>query len=255
MVSNLSRPKKPRDVIPHLKMLETNPAQYEVRSNRMAELAKRYHDTLQNEGRQEGENNELEAKIEEILKEIPDNQKFPNPESSSLSREVTEEKVEEALRCGKNGSATGLDGCPYELWKVLKKKNDKKEKARKTGFNVIKALTKVFQKIQNQGIETETYFVDGWMCLILIYKKKDRSHRTLIEDYRPITLPNLARNSDYKLLTKAWTKALTLQLIDLVKPMIHRDQAGFIPGHSIFDHIRLTRIMTKFQVAEVSERN
>jgi hypothetical protein len=35
--------------------------------------------------------------------------------------------------------------------------------------------------------------------------------------------------------------------------MIHRDQAGFIPGRSIFDHIRLTRVMTKF--AEVAERN
>jgi hypothetical protein len=206
----------------------------------MAELAKRYHDSLQNDERQEGENDELEAKIEEILKEIPNNQKFPDPENSSLKNGVMEEKVEEALRCAKNGSATGLDGCPYELWKTLKKRNDEKEEAGKTGFDVIKALTKVFQDIQKQGIAAETYFADGWMCLI--YKKKDR---TLIENYRPITL----LNSDYKLLTKV----LALQLIDSVKPMIHRDQAGFIPGRSIFDHIRLTRIMTKF--AEVSERN
>ena len=75
-----------------------------------------------------------------------------------------------------------------------------------------------------------------------LYKKKDR---TLIENYRPITL----LNSDYKLLTKA----LTIQLIEDIKRMIHRDQAGFIPGRSIFDHIRLTRIITKF--AEVSECN
>ena len=75
-----------------------------------------------------------------------------------------------------------------------------------------------------------------------LFKKKDR---TLIENYRPITL----LNSDYKLLTKA----LTIQLIEDIKRMIHRDQAGFIPGRSIFDHIRLTRIITKF--AEVSECN
>ena len=75
-----------------------------------------------------------------------------------------------------------------------------------------------------------------------LYKKKDR---TLIENYRPITL----LNSDYRLLTKA----LTIQLIKDIKRMIHRDQAGFIPGRSIFDHIRLTRIITKF--AEVSECN
>ena len=63
-----------------------------------------------------------------------------------------------------------------------------------------------------------------------MYKKKDT---TLIENYRPITL----LNSDYKLLTKA----LTLQLIEDIKKIVHRDQAGFIPGRSIFDHIRLTR--------------
>lgn len=35
--------------------------------------------------------------------------------------------------------------------------------------------------------------------------------------------------------------------------MIHRDQARFIPGRSIFDHIRLTCVMTRF--AEMTERN
>ena len=75
-----------------------------------------------------------------------------------------------------------------------------------------------------------------------IYKKKET---TEIENYRPITL----LNSDYKLLTKS----LSLQLIEDIKKMIHRDQAGFIPGRSIFDHIRLTRIMSNF--AEVTEKN
>ena len=75
-----------------------------------------------------------------------------------------------------------------------------------------------------------------------LYKKKDT---TQIKNYRPITL----LNSDYKLLTKA----LSLQLINDIKKMIHRDQAGFIPGRSIFNHVRLTRLMTKF--AEISEKN
>jgi hypothetical protein len=29
-----------------------------------------------------------------------------------------------ALKSTKNGSATRLDGCPYELWKILKKHNE-----------------------------------------------------------------------------------------------------------------------------------
>lgn len=68
-----------------------------------------------------------------------------------------------------------------------------------------------------------------------IFKKKDRSK---IENYRPITL----LNSDYKLLTKA----LSLQLLDLINEMIHRDQARFIPGRSIYNHIRLTRVMITY---------
>ncbi len=68
-----------------------------------------------------------------------------------------------------------------------------------------------------------------------IYKKKDR---TQIENYRPIIL----LNSDYK----TFTKALSLQLIEPMKAMIHHNQAGFIPGQSIFDHIRLTRVVITY---------
>ena len=239
---NLSKPKKPRDTILRLKTPNAPPNKYEVRSdsNKMAELAKQYHESLQEVGLSEDPNSSLNQKTEEILKEIPEAQKFQNPETSALNEGLTKGVVEEALRLAKNGSATGLDGCPYELWKVLKKRNDEAEEEGKTGFDVIKILTKVFQDVQLHGIAPNTHFADGWMCLL--YKKKDR---TLIENYRPITL----LNSDYKLLTKA----LTLQLIEDIKKVIHKDQAGFIPGHSIFDHIRLTRIMTNF--AEISERN
>jgi hypothetical protein len=82
--------------------------------------------------------------------------------------------------------------------------------------------------------------VGGWLCPI--YKKKDI---TKIENYRPITL----LNTDHKLLTKA----LSFQLINHIKTMVHLDQASFIPGRSIFNHIRLTKIMIKY--AEQMETN
>jgi Reverse transcriptase (RNA-dependent DNA polymerase) len=75
-----------------------------------------------------------------------------------------------------------------------------------------------------------------------IYKKKDKMK---IENYCPITL----LNTDYKLLTKA----LALQLIHSIKCMVHPDQVGFIPGRTIFNHIRLTKIMIKY--AEAMETN
>jgi hypothetical protein len=54
---------------------------------------------------------------------------------------------------------------------------------------------------------------------------------------------------DHKLLTKS----LSIQLIHTIQCMIHPDQAGFITGRSIFNHIRLTKIMIKY--AEAMETN
>ena len=61
--------------------------------------------------------------------------------------------------------------------------------------------------------------------------------------------PPTKDTTDYKLLTKA----LSTQLLDSVDQIIHKDQAEFIPGCLIFDHIRLSRIMMTF--AEVAEKD
>ena len=190
----------------------------------MAELAKRYHEALQHTDTNDHTTIDLDGRIEEILKEIPDTQKFRNPEESELNQNVTEEIVEKALKLVKNGSTTGQDGCLYELWKKLQQRHEEMTKKGKQSFDIIGTLTNIFQDIQLHGIEANTYFADGWMCPL--YKKKDA---TKIENYRPITL----LNTDYKLLTKA----LSIQLLDSVDQIIHKDQAGFIPGHSIFNHI------------------
>ena len=238
--SKLSKTKKPRDMIFRLQIPNTTPTQYEVRSDRMAELARKYHEELQYDNTNNPMTLDLDKKIREILEEVPETQKFRNPEESKLNQNITEEIVEKALKLAKNGSATGQDGCPYELWKKLNQRYEETIKKRRRGFDIIGTLTRVFQDIQSHGVEPNTYFADRWMCPL--YKKKDA---TKIENYRPITL----LNTDYKLLTKA----LSLQLLDSVGQIIDKDQAGFIPGRSIFDHIRLSRIMTTF--AEVAEKN
>jgi len=68
-----------------------------------------------------------------------------------------------------------------------------------------------------------------------LFKKKDP---TDIHNYRPITL----LNTDYKILTKV----LAIQLLDHVNQLVHPDQAGFIPNHSIFDHIRLAKAILNY---------
>jgi hypothetical protein len=153
---------------------------------------------------------------------------------------VTQVQVQEALRLSKNGSATGTDGCPYELWKTLLLHYTTNRQPNQQGFDIIKTLTDVFTDIQTHGVDHNTSFSLGWMCPI--YKKKDP---TEISNYRPITL----MNTDYKILTKT----LALQLMQPIHTLIHEDQAGFIPKRSIFNHIRLARSIINY--AEVMEED
>jgi exonuclease III len=244
--SDLNKVKKLRDTILRLAEPNTTPPHFVTRSDKMASLAKTYHHTLQEQDlpvydeSDERETDRVTDKITEVLDAIPEHQKFNPTRYPKLSRVMTSEYVAKALKLAKNNSATGLDGCPYELWKTLNKMYTEAQKANRTGFDVIGTLTSVFQDIQYHGVKPDSDFTEGWMCPI--FKKKDR---TRIENYRPITL----LNSDYKILTKA----LSLQLLDPIDRMIHRDQAGFIPGRSIFDHIHLTRVMITY--AEAMEIN
>ena len=53
--------------------------------------------------------------------------------------------------------------------------------------------------------------------------------------------------------SKLLTKVLAIQLLNHVSQIVHPDQAGFIPGRSIFDHIHLAKAILNY--AEVSEEN
>ena len=215
--SAMSKETKPRDLIRRLKIPDTNPPQYERRTERMAQLARDYHDSLQRNGMPDHEDvDEYEHALHETLSAIPNNQKMEEPTFTPLHQPATQTQTVKALRLSKNGSATGLDGCPYELWKTLHQHYNTALQMNKNGFNIAKTLTKVFNDIQEHSVDPTTDFAIGWMCPI--YKKKDP---TDISNYRPITL----MNTDYKLLTKV----LALQLTHPIHSLVHEDQAGFIP--------------------------
>ena len=237
--SAMNKEKKPRDLIRRLKIPDSNPPQYERDSERMADLAKRYHDNLQYLDLHP-EIADKEERTSLILNEIPKEQTLKESDAQAEDHPLTETQTEKALHLSKNGSATGMDGCPYELWKTLKTHHERASKTDKPSFNIIKTMTRVFADIQTHGVDRKTSFALGWMCPI--YKKKDR---TEISNYRPITL----LNTDYKLLTKA----MAIQLMNNIEGMVHRDQAGFIPNRSILDQVRLAQAIISY--AEAAEVN
>ena len=241
MWSALGKEKRPRNLIHRLKIPNTNPPQYERHSKRMAELTRDHHEALQNEDIDPNiSSEEYDTILDEVLNEILVSQRLEDPERTNMSWKVTEEQVSQALHRTKDGTATGLDGCPYELWKMLEKRHNILRHKNVPSFDVIKTLTHLFQDIQEHGVDDRTDFTTGWMCPL--FKKKDP---TDICNYRPITL----LNTDYKLLTKV----LALELLDHVSQLIHPDQAGFIPNRSIFDHIRLAKAILNY--AEITEED
>jgi hypothetical protein len=109
-----------------------------------------------------------------------------------MSRYIKEHEIATSISSLPNGKAAGLDGIPYEMWKQTAEKHNRDKKL----LNVCHMLQILFNDIERYGTGQYLEFMDGWMCPL--YKKNDR---TLIENYRPITV----LNSDYRIMTRALT--------------------------------------------------
>jgi hypothetical protein len=122
MWSALGKEKRPRNLIHRLRIPNTNPPQYECHLKRMAELARIYHETLQDEDIDPNMSCiEYDCLLDDVLGEISENQHLEDLDSMRMSWKITEDQVSSALHRMKDSTTTGLDGCPYELWKVLEK--------------------------------------------------------------------------------------------------------------------------------------
>jgi ribonuclease HI/exonuclease III len=243
---NIGKEKKPRDMIYRLqKPTNERPATrsptYMTRTNEMADIARKHHDSLQDDGVDEDKTElDRKTKITNCLRAIPEQQKLSSDEAESLAFLVSEDDVTSSLKKSKLGVSSGIDGLPTELWRKLERRNAIKVAAGEQGFDVVKLLTLVFWSIQKYGMAEGSNFSKGWMCPI--YKKNDKSE---ISNYRPITV----LNSDYKVLTKA----LTDNLARVVKTCVHPDQAGFIAGRSILDQVELSKSIIAFAESSGSD--
>ena len=237
--SKLNKDKKPRDLFFALRSEGTEGPRYETRSDRMAELARDYHEKLQSDGIDAAESpEERQNNIQTALKEARTSLSSDN--AARLAAGVTREDVVDALHRSATGKATGVDGIPYEFWSAMETQRARHQGNGETYFDCLQLLTLAYKDIEEHGICNEAGFADGWMCPL--YKKKDRRD---IANYRPITLLNL----DYKI----YTKILALKLAGVVTELVHPDQAGFIPGRQISDQTQMCRVMIDY--AEATEEN
>ncbi|KAL1687725.1 Endonuclease/exonuclease/phosphatase, partial [Schizophyllum commune] len=196
---NLFKTQKPRDVMFALEVEgQTNATGdpiFEKDSHRMAEMARQYHWHLQDDDNSDPNwkpPEEREEAIQTALDAL--DARVTADQAEEMGAFISYEEVEMALHFAKNKSAPGLDGIPYEFWKIVNDrfKEDSKYEDRPK-FDGIQLLLEAFKDIQRHGLAEGSHFADGWMCPL--YKKNER---TKISNYRPITL----LNTTYKLLTK-----------------------------------------------------
>ncbi|KAG8932392.1 hypothetical protein FRC01_014236 [Tulasnella sp. 417] len=146
----------------------------------------------------------------------------------ALDRDFNLQDVEDAICRSATGKAPGADGIPYEFYKSwLKRLRESEEDKKPPDIRWI--LMKVWNATRRG--KTDERYVLGLM--FLMYKKKDKLD---IQNYRPITL----LNTDYKL----QTGAMASELGKHVHNMLHPDQAGFVPGRDIMDHVKLADLIT-----------
>ena len=150
---------------------------------------------------------------------------------ADLAKYLTE--VSKALKEAAVRKASCLDGLPSELWKACATRYDQDTRAEKLGFDI----TSLFNDIERNGVQEGMGFSKGWICPI--YKKNNARD---IGNYRPITL----LNADYKVMTRAIANRLAV----VVEDVFHKDQAGFVPGHHIHEHTKLSKLMIDYANAE-----
>ena len=233
-----AREAAPRDTIRALRNPLGDQTRQETRSDKMAEIAKEYHEQLLAIDRNPGEEPD-ERRLTKVLENV--NAKLSPEGISTLRGDINEEEIAVAIMSTANDKVAGLDGVPVELWKLLHQQyKSAKENERHKYCNITAVLAKIFKNISMNGVTDGTNFSEGWMCPI--YKKKEADN---IANYRPITI----LNTDYKILTKA----IATRLTEVAPSIIHPDQAGFIRGRSIFDQI--DQITTTINYARMKEIN
>ncbi|OSD03160.1 DNase I-like protein, partial [Trametes coccinea BRFM310] len=194
----LHREVKPRELIPCLEkegvILRSGEHEYETDPRRMADLAKAHFDGVQRDGPEVTTGDLREQDIAEVIGAIE--MSLTGDQQTEMGEELSYDEAEKALKHAKNGTAPGLDGIQYEVWKTMHARfvEDARFEER-SKFDVLAVITEAFVDVQRHGVAEGLSFTDGWICPIY----KEKGELSNIANYRPITL----LNTDYKLMTKA----------------------------------------------------
>jgi hypothetical protein len=135
--SEVNKSRTPRDAIYTLEKPDTVPAECETKSKNMAELARNYHHNLLSAGL-DTPPAMCETILSEVLASVHPDDTLQETDKEAMGSRLSEQDVLYALKSSKNGTATGMNGLPYKLWKMLNEKYEADTKADRPSFNIIK---------------------------------------------------------------------------------------------------------------------
>ena len=161
------------------------------------------------------ENSKVDMTVQDKLVNQID-KKLSDESRDSLEAELTLKELETALKKSSKNKTPGSDGIPVEFYQKYQK-------------ILLPHLLKVAIKSQELKLMPES---QREAIITLLFKAGEKD---LLKNYRPISLCN----SDYKLITKAFSMRLQKVLPDIIS----ENQTAGIPNRTIFNNLWLLRDM------------
>uniref|UniRef100_A0A670JD11 Reverse transcriptase domain-containing protein n=1 Tax=Podarcis muralis TaxID=64176 RepID=A0A670JD11_PODMU len=165
----------------------------------------RYFKKLYTQGPQE------ETEIDQFLK-INGLPKLSQERRTSLNDKITQQEIEGAIQNMQIGKSPGPDGLTSKYYKTLKD-----------------FLIQPLMEVCNQILEGEKA-PESWKEAFITLIPKVETEKTQLRNYRPISLLNV----DYKI----FADILANRFKKVLNEVIHKDQAGFLPGRHLYDNTR-----------------
>ncbi|KAI0769580.1 hypothetical protein BD413DRAFT_604740 [Trametes elegans] len=188
----------PRDLIPAFETSEGS-GHFVTNAPQMAEVARAHHNSMQRDGPHTTPPDQRERDICTTLDSL--DVSIDELCAEDMAALINHDDCEFVLKYAKTGTAPGIDGIQYEVWKTLHDRfREDSCHDNRISFNVLAVLQAAFVDIQQNGVCASTAFAEGWMAPIW----KGKGEKSKVVNYRPITV----LNTDYKLLTKIMARRL-----------------------------------------------